>query len=86
MTLFEVYLSEGTDPTQLLSAEVLSETNAQIMSAQQAEQVGFGGLPPPALSAPRVFVAVVARDAAFVQRRLEAHVGVVSFKVHHLDS
>ena len=44
MTVFEVYLAEGTGSADLLSAEVLKETGAQIMTLKEAEMVGFQGL------------------------------------------
>ena len=85
LTLFEVYLTDETDPDALLSEEVIRETNAQVMTPEHAAKVGFGGLPAPALPGKRIFIAVIARDAPFIQRRLEGHAGATNFKIHHVD-
>ena len=67
MVLFEVFLSPGADPSTLLSQEILRETNAQVMTMDEARKVGFMGLPDPEGKQVRL-VAVAKRDAARINR------------------
>ncbi|WP_437967213.1 hypothetical protein WMF04_47990 [Sorangium sp. So ce260] len=85
MTVFEVYLAPGTASADLLSAEVLSETGAQIMTLQEAELVGFQGLKALDGAGDVRLIAVRARDAAWIHRCLETHGAVASFRAHQVD-
>ncbi|WP_437608537.1 hypothetical protein WMF20_47670 [Sorangium sp. So ce834] len=85
MTVFEVYLAPGTATANLLSAEVLRETGAQIMTLQEAEQVGFHGLQALDGAGDLRLIAVRARDAAWIHRCLETSGAVVSFRAHQVD-
>lgn len=85
LKVFEVFVAPGTNPDELLSREVLDETQAQVMTVDEARAVGFSGLAPDPKNRERRLIAVAARDAQFVQRRLEAHEGVASFRVHDVE-
>lgn len=85
MTVFEVHLAQGTGSADLLSAEVLSETGAQVMTLQEAELVGFQGLTALDGSGDVRLIAVRARDAAWIHRCLETSGAVVSFRAHQVD-
>lgn len=83
LTVFEVHLAPGTTDDDILSAEVQKETNAQVMTIEQAKKVGFSGLPD---LGPNVrLIAVAKRDAPWIQKRLEAANAVAQFRVHHVD-
>ncbi|WP_437634394.1 hypothetical protein [Sorangium sp. So ce854] len=85
MTVFEVYLAEGTGSADLLSAEVLKETGAQIMTLKEAEMVGFQGLQALDGAGDVRLIAVAARDAPWIHRSLEGSRAVVSFRAHQVD-
>ncbi|WP_437927039.1 hypothetical protein WMF37_49755 [Sorangium sp. So ce291] len=85
MTVFEVYLAEGRGSAELLSAEVLKETGAQVMTLKEAELVGFQGLPALDGAGDVRLIAVAARDAAWIHRCLEGSGAVVSFRAHQVD-
>ncbi|MFO0548450.1 MAG: hypothetical protein U0271_08695 [Polyangiaceae bacterium] len=83
LTVFEVHFGEKADIAGLLSPEVQKETHAQVMTVEQARQVGFKGLPD---LGPNVrLIAVNKRDARWIQNVLEASQGVERFNVHHVD-
>ena len=42
MHIFECHLVAGSDPSTLLSEEALRETQAQVMTPDEARAVGFG--------------------------------------------
>ena len=54
------------------------------MTHAEAGKVGFGGLPAPPADHEVRFVAVAARDAAWIQRALEGNEGVAGFKLHEV--
>jgi hypothetical protein len=85
LKVFEVFVASGSNPDELLSEEVLKETQAQVMTVDEAKAVGFSGLAPDPKGRERRLIAVAERDAQFIQRRLEAHGGVASFRVHDVD-
>lgn len=82
MAVFEVYLARGKSADDLLSAEILRETQAQIMTLDEAEKVGFRGLQPVADAGELRLIAVTRRDAPWVHRSLEQNEAVASFRVH----
>ena len=45
MIVFEVHMNPGSDGKDLLSAEVLAETKAQIMTPAEAKAIGFDCFP-----------------------------------------
>ena len=84
MNLFEVFLVPGGDASQLLSAEILEETGAQIMTPEEAELVGLQGLPEDPQGRLRKSIACSPSDERLVASRLEAHAAVGSFRLHTL--
>jgi hypothetical protein len=85
MIVFEVIVASGEDPGTLLSDEVLAETQAQVMTREEAAAVGFSGVAPDPKGREVRLVVVAPRDAQFVQRRLEASPAVQSFRPHEVD-
>ncbi|MBW2529171.1 MAG: hypothetical protein JRI23_33655 [Deltaproteobacteria bacterium] len=87
LCLFEVFVVPGpraTDP--LLSEEIMEHTQAQVMTPEQAEAVGFHGIPEDPEGRKRVFIAVSPRDARLVHTRLEASAAVGAFKMHEVET
>jgi hypothetical protein len=84
MVVFEVHLAPGMDTSQLLSAEAVRDTQAQIMTLDDARKVGFAGLPEPPPGQEVRLIAVAKRDAGYVQRRLEANDAAMSFRMHEV--
>lgn len=84
MNLFEVFLVEGRDASELLSADVLETTGAQIFTPEEAAFVGLEGIPADPEGRPRAFVACKPSDQQFIASRLESHAAVGGFKLHEL--
>ncbi|MBW2458072.1 MAG: hypothetical protein JRI68_26445 [Deltaproteobacteria bacterium] len=82
MKLFEVFIIEGQDASNILSPEVLAETGAQIMTPAEAAFVGLEGIPDDPEGRPRVLVACQPADERLITSRLEAHAAVGGFKLH----
>lgn len=82
-TLFEVHLTPGSSADDLLSEEAKRDTNAQVMTTEEAKSKGFRGLPD---LGPNVrFIGVPkARDAGWIRNVLEASPVVAGFNIHHL--
>jgi hypothetical protein len=85
LIVFEVLVARGHDPDALLSEEALADTQAQVMTIDEAKAVGFSGAEPDPKGREVRLIAVAPRDAQYVQRRLEANDGVQSFKVHEVE-
>jgi hypothetical protein len=85
LAVFEVYLAPGADASELLSAETIKSTHAQIMTHGEARKVGFGGLPEPPPGKEVRFIAVARRDAPWIHRALETSEAAGGFKVHEVD-
>ncbi len=85
LIVYEVLIAAGHDPDALLSEEALADTQAQVMTLDQAKAVGFSGARPDPKGREIRLVAVAPRDAQYVQRRLEANDAVVSFRAHEVD-
>lgn len=85
MVIFEVYFVPGADIDSLFSKETLKETQAQVMTFDDARKVGFSGLPEPPPGKEMRLVAVAKRDNAWIHRALETSEIVASFRVHHVD-
>jgi hypothetical protein len=85
MVLFEVFLAPGADPSTLLTQETLRETNAQVMSIDDARKVGFQGVPDPPPGKEVRLVAVTKRDAPWIHRVLETNAAVGAFRTYEID-
>jgi hypothetical protein len=85
MVVFEVHVAPGADPEHILSKEQLRETQAQVMTLDEARKVGFGGLPEPPPGKQVRLIAVARRDAAWVHRALETSEAVGTFRAHDVD-
>lgn len=85
LVLFEVVVTQNHDPAQLLSEEVLQETQAQVMTIAEASALGFSGMQPDPKGREVRLIAVAPRDAQFVQRRLEASPAALVFRAHEVD-
>jgi hypothetical protein len=84
LIVFEVHVAPGSDPAAILTPEILRETQAQVMTHEEAGKVGFGGLPAPPPDHEVRFVVVAVRDKGWLQRALEANEGVAGFKMHEV--
>jgi len=84
--VFQVLVTTAHDAESLLSAEVLEETKAQVMTVEQAARKGFSGLRLDPKGREIRLIAVPPRDAQFVQRRLEANDAVLAFEKHEVES
>lgn len=82
LKVFEVHLVPGADPASIIGESTLDETQAQIMTLEEAKLVGFGGLPAPPAGLEIRLVAVAARDAPWIARALEQSDAVKGFNVH----
>lgn len=85
LAVFEVYLARGKSDADILSPDVIKETNAQIMTIEQAKKVGFGGLETMEGVGEVRLIAVAKRDAPWIHRTLEMSDAVASFRVHEVD-
>ena len=85
MVVFEVHVAPGADPKTLLTAETQRETQAQVMTLDEAKKVGFGGLPAPPADHEVRFIAVAKRDASWVHRALEGNEAVANFRMFDVD-
>ncbi|MCC6523930.1 MAG: hypothetical protein IT373_14825 [Polyangiaceae bacterium] len=83
--MFEVLVTPGHEGEALLSDEVLETTAASVMTAEQAEKMGFHGIPADPEGRPRRFVVCAARDARLVQSRLEGSNACSGFQIHPID-
>ncbi len=82
MLVFQVHLVSGRGDTPLLSDEVLAETQAQVMTPEQARALGFEGVP----DDPNLLLVVVApKDRRFVENVFDRTADVTGFKVHEVD-
>jgi hypothetical protein len=83
MVLIELHLVKGARTFEL-SAEILRDTQAQMMTPEQASAVGFGGLPAPPAGTEVRYVAVLDRDSRWILNALEADPNVASFRMHEV--
>ena len=84
MHIFECHLVAGSDPSTLLSEETLRETQAQVMTPDEARAVGFGRFGSPKDGGEVRLVAVAQRDAQWIHRVMERSPIVTSYKVHEV--
>ncbi len=85
MVVFEVHVAPGADPNHLLTAETQRETQAQIMTFDEARKVGFGGLPAAPTDHEVRLIAVAKRDASWIHRSLETNEAVATFRMFDID-
>jgi hypothetical protein len=84
MVVFEVHLAHGADPSHLLTAEILKETQAQVMTIDEARKVGFDGLPPAPEGTEVRLIACVQSHAKWIRDRLERNEIVGGYRVHEV--
>lgn len=82
MIVFEVHLTAGNDGEGLLSAEVLAETQAQVMTAGEAKALGFEGFPE---DVNLRLVAVAEKDERWIEKALERAPNVSGYRAHRID-
>ena len=83
MVLIELHLAPGARTFEL-SPEILRDTQAQMMTSDQARSVGFGGLPSPPAGTEVRYVAVLERDSRWILNAIEADPNVSSFRMHQV--
>jgi hypothetical protein len=74
--VFSVKLAPGRTDEDLFSEEVLEETQAQVMTPEQAKALGFSGFPD---DANLRLVVVTDRDAGWIEKALERAPQVVGY-------
>ena len=82
--LFEVFLTPGL-AADLLSSDTLRETQARVMTRDEAQKLGFGGLPDPPAGRDVRLIVVAQRYVPWIHRSLDANQAVLSFRVHPID-
>jgi hypothetical protein len=87
LVLFEVFLApgHGVETNPILSDEVIELTQAQVMTPEQAEAVGFSGLPEDPAGRARLFIAVAPKDSRLIHTRLEGSHIVSAFRIHEVN-
>lgn len=86
LCLFECFLAPGHDGSSLLTEETIDDTQAQIMTDSDAEQIGFSGLPPNTTGNARIFVVCAPRDARRIQHSLELSPQVAQYRQHEVNA
>lgn len=84
LVVFEVHLAPGADPSNLFSEEMLKETQAQIMTLDEARAVGFQHPLKEQEGLELRLIACSKRDAGWVHRTLEASNAVAAFRMHDI--
>ena len=84
LIVIEVYVEMAADADALLSDEVRLQTNAKIMTLQQAEAAGFSGFQPQLDNGQYRVIKVEKPDSQWVLRSLENHASVIGYQVHEL--
>lgn len=82
LIVFEIHVQPGFDPETLLSDETREETQARVLTREEAERFGLRGLPEPHPGGEVRYVPVEARHRRWIERALEASVAVTGFDVH----
>lgn len=80
--MFEVHLTAGNDGEGLLSAEVLAETQAQVMTGTEAKALGFDGFTE---ETNLRLVAVAEKDERWIEKALERAPNVSGYRAHRVD-
>ena len=82
MIVFEVHLTGTQTGEALLSAEILKETQAQVMTVAEATALGFQCLPDdPNLC----LIAVTQQHARWIEKALERAPNVRGYRPHEVD-
>lgn len=84
MVVYEVFLHPTADASKLLSEDTLKETQAQIMTVEEATAVGFSGIKPDPKGREMRLIAVAKRDAQWIARALDSHPDVASFRANEI--
>ena len=80
--VFEVHITPGSGDQDLLSDEIRRETQAQVITAEEASAIGFEGLPDdPNLR----LVAVTREHAKWIEKALERAPNVRAYQPHEID-
>lgn len=82
MIVFFVKLAPGQTDEGIFSEELLTETQAQVMTTAQAKALGFQGFDDDALTR---LVAVAKQDAGWVEKALERAPQVVGYDRSEVD-
>lgn len=78
---FVVHVVQGVDPEELLSDETKKETQAVVMSLEDAAKMGFSSSGVQVKPGQEVCLIIVARrDAPWISRSLEQHEKVAGFQ------
>lgn len=80
LIVFELHVRPGFDPDVFLSEESRRETEARVLTRQEAENVGLSGLPEP--SGEVRYVLVNARHRRWVERAIDADPQINGFDVY----
>lgn len=82
--LFEVILAPAARVEHLLTEETLRDTQAQIITREEAEQLGVHSITDDPHGRDRGFIAVNKLNERYLQNELETHHEVADFRVHTL--
>jgi len=82
--LFEAFITPGTDPNQILSADIIAESGAQVFTPAQAKFIGLEGIPEDPEGRERAFIACRPADQRLIVTLLERSDKVLAFKLHQL--
>lgn len=85
MIVFEVHIAPGSDPAYILTGETLKDTGAQVMTREEAEKVGFFGLPELPTDHEVRYVAVAKRDERRVHSAIETSPAVGAFRKFEVE-
>ncbi len=86
MVVFEVYLTPGANPEELFTPETLKETQAKVMTLEEAQRAGLDGFQRSNHPGDLRLVLCDDREARFVHMRLEGSGIVSSFRGHEVDA
>jgi hypothetical protein len=86
LVVFEVFFAPGADPDSLLSEETLRETQAQVMTPEDAAKVGFTGMSAAPDGLESRLIAVASKDQQWIQRVLEQSEAVARFRLHDVGA
>jgi hypothetical protein len=81
--MIEVHLAPGASGEGIFTQETLDDTQAQIMTREEASKLGFAGLPEAPEDA--LFIVVTKSDERRILNVLEMSPLAVQFRVHDVD-
>jgi hypothetical protein len=84
--MFEVSAAATGRAENLLSAEVLDETDARVMTKHEADQLGLPGAEVNRRGGDRLYVRVAKQHQRMIASLLETSPDVADFVVYDLDS